>query len=47
MEDGRLHYGWVVIFMRLLTTIAAHDNGRMSDTIIFSAKRIFEAEKET
>lgn len=47
MKDSRMHYGWVVIFIGLLATIAAHGFGRMSATIIFPAKRIFEAEKET
>ncbi len=43
MKDDRLHYGWVVIFMGLLATIAAHGFGRMSDTIILPAKRIFRS----
>ena len=34
MKSGRLHYGWIVIFMGLLTTFAAHGFGRMSYTII-------------
>ncbi len=34
MKEGTLHYGWVVIFMGLLTTIAAHGFGRMSYTVI-------------
>jgi len=33
-EEGKLHYGWIVVFMGLLTTIAAHGFGRMSYTII-------------
>jgi len=28
MKEGKLHYGWVVILMGLLTTIAAHGFGR-------------------
>ena len=36
---GRIHYGWVVIFMGLLTTIAAHGFGRMSYTIILPAMK--------
>ncbi|MGD8334422.1 MAG: MFS transporter [Desulfobacterales bacterium] len=39
MKDGKLHYGWVVIFMGLLTTIAAHGFGRMSYTIILPAMK--------
>lgn len=39
MQEGRLHYGWVVIFMGLLTTIAAHGFGRMSYTIILPAMK--------
>ena len=39
MSKGRLHYGWVVIFMGLLTTIAAHGFGRMSYTIILPAMK--------
>lgn len=36
---GKLHYGWIVIFMGLLTTIAAHGFGRMSYTIILPAMK--------
>ena len=39
MKSGKLHYGWVVIFMGLLTTIAAHGFGRMSYTIILPAMK--------
>ena len=39
MSKGRLHYGWIVIFMGLLTTIAAHGFGRMSYTIILPAMK--------
>jgi MFS family permease len=39
MKLGRLHYGWIVIFMGLLTTIAAHGFGRMSYTIILPAMK--------
>ncbi|MEJ5359173.1 MAG: MFS transporter [Desulfobacterales bacterium] len=35
----RLHYGWVVIFMGMLTTIAAHGFGRMAYTIILPAMK--------
>jgi MFS family permease len=37
--ETKLHYGWVVIFMGLLTTIAAHGFGRMSYTIILPAMK--------
>jgi len=36
---AKLHYGWIVIFMGLLTTIAAHGFGRMSYTIILPAMK--------
>jgi len=39
MKGEKLHYGWVVIFMGLLTTIAAHGFGRMSYTIILPAMK--------
>jgi sugar phosphate permease len=39
MKERKLHYGWVVIFMGLLTTIAAHGFGRMSYTIILPAMK--------
>ena len=39
MKEKRLHYGWIVIFMGLLTTIAAHGFGRMSYTIILPAMK--------
>lgn len=39
MNGERLHYGWIVIFMGLLTTIAAHGFGRMSYTIILPAMK--------
>jgi len=39
MNKKRLHYGWIVIFMGLLTTIAAHGFGRMSYTIILPAMK--------
>jgi sugar phosphate permease len=38
-EKTKLHYGWIVIFMGLLTTIAAHGFGRMSYTIILPAMK--------
>jgi len=39
MNSGKLHYGWIVIFMGFLTTIAAHGFGRMSYTIILPAMK--------
>jgi len=39
MNEKRFHYGWIVIFMGLLTTIAAHGFGRMSYTIILPAMK--------
>ena len=39
MKEGKLHYGWVVILMGLLATIAAHGFGRMSYTIILPAMK--------
>ena len=39
MNEKRFHYGWIVIFMGLLSTIAAHGFGRMSYTIILPAMK--------
>lgn len=39
MPPRKLHYGWVVIFMGMLTTIAAHGFGRMAYTIILPAMK--------
>ena len=39
MKGEKLHYGWIVIFMGLLATIAAHGFGRMSYTIILPAMK--------
>jgi sugar phosphate permease len=39
MREGKLHYGWVVIFMGMFTTIAAHGFGRMAYTIILPAMK--------
>ena len=39
MKQRKLHYGWIVILMGLLTTIAAHGFGRMSYTIILPAMK--------
>jgi sugar phosphate permease len=39
MREGKMHYGWIVIFMGMLTTIAAHGFGRMAYTIILPAMK--------
>jgi MFS family permease len=39
MGERKIHYGWVVIFMGMLTTIAAHGFGRMAYTIILPAMK--------
>ncbi|UCH21455.1 MAG: MFS transporter [Deltaproteobacteria bacterium] len=39
MNEKKLHYGWIVIFIGLLTTIAAHGFGRMAYTIILPAMK--------
>jgi MFS family permease len=39
MSRKNIHYGWVVILMGLLTTIAAHGFGRMAYTIILPAMK--------
>ena len=39
MDASKLHYGWIVIFIGLLTTIAAHGFGRMAYTIILPAMK--------
>lgn len=39
MREGKVHYGWIVIFMGLFTTIAAHGFGRMAYTIILPAMK--------
>lgn len=39
MRESKFHYGWIVIFMGLLTTIAAHGFGRMAYTIILPAMK--------
>ncbi|NNL75632.1 MAG: MFS transporter, partial [Desulfobacterales bacterium] len=39
MQGEKLHYGWIVILIGLLTTIAAHGFGRMSYTIILPAMK--------
>ncbi|RJR20731.1 MAG: MFS transporter [Desulfobacteraceae bacterium] len=39
MARQKIHYGWIVIAMGLLTTIAAHGFGRMAYTIILPAMK--------
>ncbi|MCU0559020.1 MAG: MFS transporter [Desulfobacterales bacterium] len=39
MKPGNLHYGWIVIFMGMLTTIAAHGFGRMAYTLLLPAMK--------
>jgi len=39
MSESKLHYGWIVVFMGMLTTIAAHGFGRMAYTIILPAMK--------
>jgi len=38
-KRGKLHYGWVVVFMGTLATIGAHGFGRMSYTLILPEMR--------
>lgn len=35
----KIHYGWIVIFMGLVTTVAAHGFGRMAYTILLPAMK--------
>ena len=37
--DRNIHYGWIVIFMGLMTTVAAHGFGRMAYTILLPAMK--------
>ncbi|MCP3871718.1 MAG: YbfB/YjiJ family MFS transporter [Desulfobacteraceae bacterium] len=37
--EKKLHYGWIVIFMGLFTTVAAHGFGRMAYTILLPAMK--------
>ena len=39
MKTRKLHYGWIVILMGMLTTIAAHGFGRMSYTVILPSMK--------
>ncbi len=36
---NRIHYGWIVIFMGLLTTVTAHGFGRMAYTLLLPAMK--------
>ncbi|MCD4674830.1 MAG: MFS transporter [Desulfobacula sp.] len=37
--EKKIHYGWIVIFMGLITTVAAHGFGRMAYTILLPAMK--------
>jgi len=37
--EKKIHYGWVVIFMGLFTTVAAHGFGRMAYTLLLPAMK--------
>jgi MFS family permease len=37
--EKKLHYGWIVIFMGLMTTVAAHGFGRMAYTLLLPAMK--------
>ncbi|MCP3900807.1 MAG: YbfB/YjiJ family MFS transporter, partial [Desulfobacteraceae bacterium] len=37
--EKKIHYGWIVIFMGLLTTVAAHGFGRMAYTLLLPAMK--------
>ncbi|MCD4722612.1 MAG: MFS transporter [Desulfobacula sp.] len=37
--EKKIHYGWIVIFMGLFTTVAAHGFGRMAYTILLPAMK--------
>jgi sugar phosphate permease len=39
MKQGKLHYGWIVIFMGMLSTFAALGFGRMAYTILLPAMK--------
>ena len=39
MQEPKIHYGWIVVFLGLLVTIGAHGFGRMSYTIILPAMK--------
>lgn len=37
--EKKIHYGWIVIFMGLITTVAAHGFGRMAYTLLLPAMK--------
>ena len=37
--EKKIHYGWIVIFMGLFTTVAAHGFGRMAYTLLLPAMK--------
>ena len=37
--EKKIHYGWIVIFMGLLTTVTAHGFGRMAYTLLLPAMK--------
>ncbi|MCP4021089.1 MAG: YbfB/YjiJ family MFS transporter [Desulfobacteraceae bacterium] len=37
--EKKLHYGWIVIFVGLMTTVAAHGFGRMAYTLLLPAMK--------
>ncbi|MBU0465719.1 MAG: MFS transporter [Proteobacteria bacterium] len=37
--EKKIHYGWIIIFMGLVTTVAAHGFGRMAYTILLPAMK--------
>ena len=37
--EKKIHYGWIVIFMGLVTTVTAHGFGRMAYTILLPAMK--------
>ncbi len=37
--EKKFHYGWIVIFMGLITTVAAHGFGRMAYTLLLPAMK--------
>ena len=37
--ERKFHYGWIVIFMGLITTVAAHGFGRMAYTLLLPAMK--------
>ncbi|MBC8440029.1 MAG: MFS transporter [Deltaproteobacteria bacterium] len=37
--EKKIHYGWIIIFMGMVTTVAAHGFGRMAYTILLPAMK--------